>query len=180
MLLLGYQWWIWLGLGRQPETERHPRLRRWTLAFLALLILQIVYGAFVAGLDAGLFLNTWPKMGSDWIASAAFNIEPLWRDLLYNAITIQFIHRTLGAVAGLLALGLWIASWRLPSSSALYQLFSTVFGLTMVQFALGVATLLQQVPVVLGVSHQVNAALLLMAVLALVQRLVRVEPGHRR
>lgn len=50
-------------------------------------------GAFVAGLDAGLTYNTFPKMGEKWIPDDIAAITPKWRNLFENPTTVQFVHR---------------------------------------------------------------------------------------
>ena len=52
-------------------------------------------GAFVAGLDAGLTYNTWPKFADRWIPSDLFAMSPKWKNIFENATTVQFNHRHL-------------------------------------------------------------------------------------
>lgn len=52
-------------------------------------------GAFVAGLDAGLVYNSFPKMADRWIPSDLFALEPAWRNFFENPTATQFVHRIL-------------------------------------------------------------------------------------
>ena len=52
-------------------------------------------GAFVAGLDAGLTYNTWPKMADRWIPSDLMAYNPAWSNFFENPTTVQFDHRIL-------------------------------------------------------------------------------------
>jgi len=52
-------------------------------------------GAFVAGLDAGLSYNTWPKMADRWVPSDMFRLSPKWKNILENSAMVQFNHRHL-------------------------------------------------------------------------------------
>ena len=52
-------------------------------------------GAFVAGLDAGLSYNTWPKMADRWVPSDMFRLTPKWKNILENSAMVQFNHRHL-------------------------------------------------------------------------------------
>ena len=52
-------------------------------------------GAFVAGLDAGLVYNSFPKMADRWIPSDLFALEPKWKNFFENPTTTQFVHRIL-------------------------------------------------------------------------------------
>ncbi|RYZ27105.1 MAG: heme A synthase, partial [Sphingobacteriales bacterium] len=58
---------------------------------LALIILQIAAGAFVAGLDAGMGYNTWPLMDGAIIPNGLGVMQPLWRNLFENALVSLFL-----------------------------------------------------------------------------------------
>lgn len=62
--------------------------RAWNIRFFYI-------GAFVAGLDAGLVYNSWPKFADKWIPDELATKEPKWRNLFENQVTVQFIHRHL-------------------------------------------------------------------------------------
>jgi cytochrome c oxidase assembly protein subunit 15 len=173
LLLLSWLYWIYLDLAPAAHTFPGPRrLRKLAIGFLALLLVQIVYGAFVAGLDAGLIFNTFPKMLGFWIAPQAFDFARSGlADLVHNPVTIQFIHRLLGALLGLAAWGLWWWGRNYGLSPAQRGLLRLVLALTALQFAIGVVTLLMYVPVALGAWHQLNAALLLLATVGLLHAL---------
>lgn len=64
--------------------------------FLTLIILSFcIAGAFVAGLDAGLTYNSYPKMADRWIPDDLFAFSPKWKNLFENPTTVQFNHRHL-------------------------------------------------------------------------------------
>ena len=128
-------------------------------AALLLLFVQITYGAFTAGLDAGYAFASWPLMGDTLFPSGVPMLTPAAANIVDNAIVVQFIHRWLAfaAAAGLL----WLA-WR--ARLAGHGLVATaVAALVTLQIALGIATLLSGVEIAVAVSHQANAALLLIA-----------------
>lgn len=52
-------------------------------------------GGFVAGLDAGLVYNSWPKFADKWIPEGLLSKQPAWRNLFDNQVTVQFVHRHL-------------------------------------------------------------------------------------
>lgn len=166
LLLLGYLYWIRLGLMCAPAPAR-PGARRATIAFLVLVSAQTLYGAFTAGLDAGYFYNTFPTMNGQWIPAGAFASAQDW---VSNPAAVQFLHRTLGIATGLAAVALALAARR--------REFHAIMGLTLLQVALGIATLLLYVPVWLGALHQLNGALLLLAGLYALHR-VRGGPPAR-
>tara|TARA_A100001015_G_scaffold211497_1_gene237126 strand:+ start:369 stop:1232 length:864 start_codon:yes stop_codon:yes gene_type:complete len=64
--------------------------------FLFLLGLQIVYGAFTAGLKAGHMMNTFPLMAGQFVPDLVYTMSPFWKNFIENPFGIQFIHRWLG------------------------------------------------------------------------------------
>jgi heme a synthase len=149
---------IWTALDlRSPHPVRPPR---WAWWFLPLLFFQIIWGAFVAGLNAGYAFNTWPKMGEHWIEpQVLYAVRAGLLNLVNDAVTAQFVHRWLAVAVALAALHIAAKLWRRGAGAP-----ALAFGvMVLVQFALGVATLLTGVHIVLGVAHQAGAALLLAA-----------------
>ncbi len=138
--------------------DSHSRLQLG--AITALLALQIVYGAFTAGLKAGFGFNTFPKMGGEWVPRTFLTTEPTWLDLLENPATVQFVHRWLGIALVLLVTAHVVAGWkRLAPGDARSKL--AWLGVSVwAQAALGLATLLYVVPIALATLHQLGAALL--------------------
>ncbi len=179
LLLLSYLYWLLMGAenGRtriRQEASFAPSLSRVRLAvtlFTGLVALQILYGAFVAGLKAGYAYPTFPKMMGDWIAPAAWEIAPVWRNFWENPAMVQFIHRTLGWVllgsATVLALSI-----RRSVAHASVRRRATWLALSVfAQFLLGVSTLLLHVPVTIAVAHQLGACAVLLASLSLLHSL---------
>lgn len=64
---------------------------------MALSLITIISGAFVAGLDAGLIYNTFPLMGEQWIPENVWDpkYDPSLRNCTENDVTVQFQHRVL-------------------------------------------------------------------------------------
>lgn len=138
-----------------------PKLRFWTNILLTALGLQIVYGAFVAGLKAGYAYNTYPKMYGRWIPEEAFSLAPLWLNAFENIALVQFIHRWLGALVVLLSAGLFILFRKYAASSELRQSLRFFFMALVTQFALGVMTLLSHMNMALALLHQLGALVVL-------------------
>lgn len=138
---------------------RSARLTAITYTALGLLFLQIVFGAFTAGLDAGYAFASWPLMGDALFPGGAAMLDPIWRNLVDNPVVVQFIHRWLAFVA---AAALGLMAWRAwqagaPRAAAAIALLVTL------QIVLGIATLLSGVWIVMAIAHQGNAALTLIA-----------------
>ncbi len=134
---------------------------------LGLVAVTIVFGAFVAGMRAGLMYNTFPLMNGHLIPPGIDAFQPLWLNALENPVAVQFIHRCLALTTFAVVASLWL-SWRRAELLPAQRLaLNALAAMTLLQVCLGIATLLHHVPVVLGTLHQGGAVLLLSAVLAM-------------
>ncbi len=138
------------------------RTAKWSRWLLVLLAVQIVYGAFTAGLDAGRVANTWPMMNGHFLSEQALNYTGTAMDFVDHKEGVQFIHRNL---AWLVAIAFIAFAYRERRNTALQGADRWLFGAVVLQFTLGIVTLIYQVPIVLGVLHQFGAVLLLAALL---------------
>jgi cytochrome c oxidase assembly protein subunit 15 len=134
------------------------KLKNITIILFCVLILQIIYGAFVAGLKAGLFYPTWPKMGLEWFPEDTILIEESFlKNFLEVGAGVQFMHRTIAFLVVACVAILWNKSSKLNLNKHQTRGINLlIYGVT-IQFMLGVFTLMYQVPVVLGVLHQTGA-----------------------
>ena len=138
-------------------------LRRHMLAATVLVAVTMLWGAFVAGLDAGLAYNSFPLMDGHLLPPEAWNLIPIWLNPLDNTAMVQFIHRWLAIGTALVVLALWFRSRSAePALRLATGLAAVIAGL---QVLLGIATLLAEVPVSLGAAHQAGALVLLTALL---------------
>jgi len=146
------------------ETNEGKKLFPVTVIMFLTLIFQIVYGAFVAGLKAGKYYNTWPKMGEEWFPSdVIFSSDTVLQSFTENGAGVQFIHRAFAWVVVSLVLFIWIRSNKLKLTHWQYKGVSALVYLTTLQIILGIFTLIYSVPVFLGVLHQ-TAAFFLFAI----------------
>jgi cytochrome c oxidase assembly protein subunit 15 len=130
---------------------------------LMLIFIQIIYGAFVAGLQAGYVYNTWPMMGEEWIAESvtfAYNKEGM-SSLVNNIATVQFIHRNLAYLIAVASVFWWLKArkgneWQARTANMLMTI-------VLIQAVIGIFTLLSHVPVWMGVLHQAMAFILFAA-----------------
>ena len=150
--------WTARQLMEQPLSDAPARLRFGALALAVLLLFQIYLGALVAGLDAGLVFNTWPLIDEAFVPSGErlWFIQPAWRNLFENTLTVQFDHRMVAYAIWILAILHAGDAWRarIGLGGAL-----TLAGAVTVQAALGIVTLLHQAPIPLALAHQVLAIL---------------------
>ena len=137
-----------------------------------LLILQIIWGAFVAGLDAGFIHNHWPMMNEGKLIHETVYIEqePLLKNFVEGRSGVQFIHRYLAYIVVGFIVFIWYKSRTLNLQTLQVKGIHVVLGLVFLQFLLGVLTLIWAVPVWLGVVHQVGAFFLLAGMTFLLHR----------
>jgi len=141
---------IWTALSLLPSGVRGGvRPSRWIVPFLALLTVQIIWGAFTAGLRAGHASDTWPLMFGQWVPPLA--------SLIDEPVSVQFVHRSLAYVVAAAALSVAFVTFRAGAG----QRAVAMAALVILQVALGVATVINGVPIPLAAAHQAVAALLL-------------------
>lgn len=146
---------------RRGDPEAARRLARWGAAFVALVALTAVAGAFVAGLKAGHAYNTFPLMGGRVVPAGYLALDPWWRNLFDHIPAVQFNHRLLGVLTAVAGLGIWRMSAGEDHAAAVRHWGRAVGLMAVVQIGLGIATLLLRVPVSLAVLHQAGAVVLL-------------------
>ena len=165
MFLLGYLFWFLLDICKVKVDRASNKVRGWLLATAVLFGVQVTYGAFVAGLRAGMGFNTFPLMDGSWLAQAATLLTPLWVNIFENGAMVQFIHRWLGVVLILsMIVGLCKA---LGGSRRLVVSWSVLSLCLFAQFALGVSTLVLYVPLALASLHQALAVVVMLVIVYL-------------
>lgn len=136
-------------------------IKRHAWVSLALVAATIIWGAFVAGLDAGLIYNTFPLMDGKFIPSEFLFEKPWWNNFLHNHATVQWMHRMLGMISfvAVFSLGLRAIATR---NSMLRKIGHCLSGMITLQVLLGIVTLLTQVSLHPAVTHQAGALLTVM------------------
>ena len=160
LIIYIYKTALWVKHGEKKRTL--PLLsERLINRALMLLILQIIYGAFVAGLKAGKMYNTFPKMGDSWFPSdLTYSFQEKGMLALFESPSVvQLIHRILGISCFFLATYILIKSKEYHFS---IRSKTRLFGsLIFIQVAIGITTLILSVPVNFGVLHQIVALIIL-------------------
>ena len=154
---------LWTALNLRFGRSKRPSGR--AAAALLLVALTIIAGAFVAGMDAGLLYNEYPLMG-DGLVPVEYGENGL-SDPFDNPASAQFHHRWIAVLAVLAVSGLWVSGLRKGMGSLVHIMAVSVI----IQFLLGLTTLLLGVPVWAGALHQAGAVLLLSVVLIVTHRL---------
>jgi cytochrome c oxidase assembly protein subunit 15 len=147
---------LWVAFGLNGKRHAPASSREWMALVLAgLVILQVAAGGFVAGLDAGMGYNTWPLMDGEVVPKGLFAMEPAWRNMFENAMTVQFNHRVLAYIIIVAAAGY---AYVVQTREA-----ALILAAVLLQVVFGIWTLLWQVPLWLGLVHQGGALIVLAA-----------------
>jgi len=161
---------VWTACDLLAESRGTRTKARFTVfggVVLALLFVQILFGAIVAGLRAGYVANTWPLMNDHLVPEGIQWWGSLWMTLTSDPFLIHFIHRWWAWGA---ALALFLLAARLNQRGA-QRIALAVVGITLLQIALGIVTVLTGVNIVIAVSHQIIGAALLGAAVVGAHRL---------
>ena len=165
--ILGLSAWYIFLLGRSEIDLRTARrsgerkLYGMATGVLHLVLLQILLGALVAGIDAGRGFPTWPDMNGSFFPADAFYVpgRPLWAAFFENAGLVQFVHR----MAGYLLFGFGVVTWlrgRKSAYRATRLAFHAVLAMLVAQIALGIWTALSAAQLHVALTHQVGAVIL--------------------
>lgn len=161
-LLTGFCIWFALDLKEKRAKKRSSKiaeLKKWISVTALFFFIQITWGAFTAGLHAGYIYNTFPLMNGEWIPQKAWMMQPVIMNLIENPGTVQWVHRIIGTVLGILIIWLWVRTQNADVSPSLKLKAHLLLGLIFTQYLLGVLTLLFYVPIALGIAHQAGAML---------------------
>lgn len=160
-------WTAWSVREEGQDRRALSAMRTPAIILAALVLLQIVVGAFVAGINAGHIYNTWPLMDGALVPDGLFAGGPGLAALFDDHLTIQFVHRVLAYA--LLGVAIWtmlrgrrVGGRAKPASMGVMHAIA-------LQILLGIATLVMVVPVWLGALHQATALLVWTAALWLVR-----------
>jgi cytochrome c oxidase assembly protein subunit 15 len=148
----------------QARRDGDRKLKGMATGLLHLSFVQIIIGALVADIDAGRNYIDWPLMAGGFLPPNFWALEPGWRNLFENDGTVQFIHRMVGYVILLLAVGAWFAARR-NARVATRRAFDWVLVAIFAQIVLGIVTVMHSSPWYIAIWHQLGAVAVLVLVL---------------
>jgi cytochrome c oxidase assembly protein subunit 15 len=157
--------WTALEYLRPRPAARAARPVKWALAFAGLVYVQMLLGSLVAGLHAGLIYNTWPSMDGRFFPENPWFYKPWYLNVFENAGLAQFDHRMGAYLVVVAAVALWLRGRWARLTGAARNSADLVLAIVGLQVLLGIATLVNQVPIALAAAHQATALALLGAAL---------------
>lgn len=154
LFILNVSLWTGLELLRPHPAGDGAGLTRWAKIMTGLLYVQLFYGALTAGLNAGFSWNTWPLMDGALLPAGLSELAPVWLNFTENPMTVQFLHRFGAYAVIILALLIVVRARKRIAEPTVRRAAMALLHLSLVQVALGIWTLLSEVPVSLGTLHQ--------------------------
>jgi len=156
--------WVGLEVGNnlaQPSASNLQPLYKHSLAALGMVILTLIWGAFTAGLRAGLVYNTWPLMGGHMVPPDWLFLHPLWRNFFENPSAVQFMHRCFAYLASIMCMSIGLMTYIRKISQPIARWGYAVGVMGFLQPALGIMTILTHVDLHPAVTHQAGAFVLI-------------------
>ena len=157
---------FWICLSLLKDVREKTKLNSFgklIIWFIVIVLVQIIFGAFVAGTHAGAVHNTWPLMDGQLIADSVWAINPTYLNFLEGKSGIQFVHRILGIAVLIMAGVIYYQGIKQSFLKEQIQAIRWVLIGVLFQVVLGIFTLLFHVPIVLGILHQAGALVVLAA-----------------
>ena len=163
---------LWYALRiRRDAVETLERRRRritslmgWSSAMIALVFLQILSGALVAGLDAGRGYVDWPLMQGQFLPDEAFEMQPGWVNIFENPALAQFDHRMIAYLILAVTIAFVIRSGKVAHAKVRAWV-RRVGVVVLAQVVLGIVTVMHAAPLGLALAHQALALLLVGALI---------------
>jgi len=145
-------------LARSPRA-RPATLRPFALVVLLTLLIQLMLGAFTAGLDAGYVSNTWPLMNDHVVPEGIEWLGSLWATVSSDPYLVHFLHRWWAWVAAVALILLARRAKQAGPRGASIAINATIG----TQIVLGIATVISGIALPLAVLHQAVGALVVAA-----------------
>ncbi len=166
LLILSLVFWFILdNLNIQKFKIKLPK--NFLYFFLICLVIQIILGAFLAGLNGGLLFNTWPDMNGYFLPSDILQKDLYSFNSLNNPSIIQFYHRN---IAYLVVILLLILNFLFLKKNLSFK-FLNIFNLTIfLQVLLGIITLITGVKIMYASIHQLGSILVLTSFLFIIYK----------
>ena len=170
LVLLCYTFWFALSLLIPKEKlVINSSLKKFAITIVCILVIQLIYGAFMSGLKAATAAPTWPDMNGMMVPDQINNLSPWWKNLVENKITIQLIHRSLAYLLTILVF-IWTIKARKFNGNDLFNetKWMPLFFI-LIQVVLGILTVIRS-PfgnnlVWFGLAHQFTAMLFLISMM---------------
>lgn len=141
MILISYALIFALTLSVDSSRVHSKKLFYAALVITALVVVQLIFGAFMAGLKAATAAPTWPDINGVIIPIQIFN-GSTFHNMMYNKLTIHFIHRTLAYMIAVCVFVWWLAARKINYSPLFNTFKNCTIVIVIAQISLGILTVL--------------------------------------
>ena len=159
-IILGILVWMFLDALKDWPRKASEAVHRRAALLVGFIFLQIVSGAFVAGLRAGKTYNTWPLMDGDFVPKGYGSLSPFWHNFAENIAAAQFNHRLLAYIVLALSVIVYLSSRKHFTRFATRRVSLLLLVIVLWQVGLGIWTLLSAAPLNLSLIHQGSGIIL--------------------
>lgn len=176
MVLIGYALVFGLKLVINPRDRvAQPVLLKGAVIITMLVCIQLIFGAFMAGLKAAAAAPTWPDINGMILPADAFSNGSFLYTIAHNKIAIHFIHRTLAYLITFFVIIWWYNARNISYSATFNKVKALPFFLVIAQVILGILTVLNSPKIAVGKFgvfewlaeiHQLTGMLLLLSLIA--------------
>jgi len=160
---------LWFALGLLISNEKlaeNVSLKKFTGWLILVLVVQLIYGAFMAGLKAAAYAPTWPDINGSFFPHGGSPSGGVLQ-VFDNPLMVHFIHRNLAYLILILVIAWYIKSKKIQNSILFKKTSWLPLSITLLQIILGIFTVLnaanQKTLLWLGVAHQFVAMMLLLS-----------------
>ena len=160
-LLLAYVYWLRLSVINNSGNVINNQNLKHINCILFIFIIQIIFGAFIAGTKAGKLWNTFPLIDGQFFPSQLISMKPLYLNFINNMMMFQFMHRVIAVVLVAYCIYFFFKTTNEAYSKYTGLLFMVIIN----QFIIGIITLLTKVQINLGVLHQCVAIILMLLII---------------
>jgi cytochrome c oxidase assembly protein subunit 15 len=168
-LILGLIFWSYLNTDNSNLSINFSWSMVFMILFLFLFFVQIVFGAFTSGLDAGLIYQTWPKMNLNYFPEEVTVKSFFSKELLFDRAHIQLFHRLNAYLIFIIFLIFYIVNLSSIKKNIFYTNLLMTF--LLIQIILGIVTLTSGVNIYLAALHQLTSVFLMMTILMMMYKL---------
>jgi len=170
-LLCYTAWFVLRLLVPKNQYVYNTSLRKITITIMVILVIQLIYGAFMAGLKAATTAATWPTINGEWFPSnfTSYGNQHYrgFQIIINHPLVVQFIHRSIGYILAVIILFGYYQAKKIKNQSLLLnKIYMLPLGMVLLQIILGITTVLYSANstalLYLGVAHQFVAMILLL------------------
>ena len=166
IIIITLVYWSYLNHVRQNLKINYTQKKNIIFLLVFLIFIQIIYGAFTSGLDAGQIYQTWPLMNSYFLPEEVSFMSFFSTEAFYDRAHIQLIHRLNAYFIFLIFVVIYISNYKNLTTYLNLPFFLLIF-----QIILGIGTLITGLNIYMAALHQLTSIFLLMSFIFVIYRL---------